>query len=160
MFSSAGLPGGILGRMASDELNPEPGLRLDIVNMEGVVWSGAVRVATMPGAEGAFGVLRGHTPLLTRLREGFVHLETPQGERVSVYVSGGFVESQPHAVTVLADTAVRSADLDAARADAARQEASSLLHSELAGIDHAQLQAELMHSAAQWAHEIRRGKRN
>jgi len=146
--------------MSSAESNAGSDLRLEIVNMEGVVWSGTVRVATLPGAEGAFGILRGHTPLLTRLREGFVHLVTPQDERISVYVSGGFVEAQPHAVTVLADTAVRSADLDAARADAARQEAASLLHSELAGIDHAQLQAELMQAAAHWSQEIRRSKRS
>lgn len=146
--------------MSSAESNAGSDLRLEIVNMEGVVWSGVVRVVTLPGAEGAFGILRGHTPLLTRLREGFVHVVTPQDERISVYVSGGFVESQPQGVTVLADTAVRSADLDAARADAARQEASSLLHSELAGIDHAQLQAELVQAAAQWSQEIRRSKRS
>lgn len=146
--------------MSSAELSAGQGLLLEIVNMEGVVWAGPVRVVTVPGAEGAFGILRGHTPLLTRLREGFVHLETPQGERISIYVSGGFVESQPHAVTVLADTAVRSADLDAARADAARQEAASVLHSELAGIDHALIQAELAHAAAQWAHELRGSSRN
>lgn len=145
--------------MSSAEPNAGSALQLEIVNMEGVVWSGPVRVATLPGAEGSFGILRGHTPLLTRLREGFVHLETPQGERVSIYVSGGFVESQPHGVTVLADTAVRSADLDAARADAARQEAASVLHAELAGIDHALIQAELAHAAAQWAHEVRSGAR-
>lgn len=145
-----------MNRMSSAALNPGSGLLLEIVNMEGVVWSGPVRVATLPGAEGAFGILRGHTPLLTRLREGFVHIETSEGERISVYVSGGFVETQPHAVTVLADTAVRSADLDAARADAARQESASLLHSELAGIDHALIQAELTHAAAQWAHELRK----
>ena len=143
--------------MSSDALNAGSGLQLEIVNMGGVVWSGAVRVATLPGVEGAFGVLRGHTPLLTRLREGFVHLETPQGARVSVYVSGGFVESQPHVVTVLADTAVRSADLDAARADAARQEAASGLRAELKGLDHAVIQAELAH-AAQWSRELRKLK--
>ncbi|RYF27229.1 MAG: ATP synthase F1 subunit epsilon [Comamonadaceae bacterium] len=146
--------------MSSAELSAGQGLLLEIVNMEGVVWSGPVRVVTVPGGEGSFGILRGHTPLLTRLREGFVHLETPQGERISIYVSGGFVESQPHAVTVLADTAVRSADLDAARADAARQEAAGALHSELAGIDHAAIRAELAHAAAQWAHELRGASRN
>ncbi|WP_175518383.1 ATP synthase F1 subunit epsilon [Paracidovorax wautersii] len=130
-------------------------LRLAIVHMEGVVWAGEVRVATVPGAEGSFGVLSGHTPLLSRLREGFVHCETPEGERVSVFVSGGYVEVQPGGVTVLADTAVRSADLDAARAEAARQQAASQLHQALGEIDHAKIQAELMASAAHWAHELR-----
>lgn len=144
--------------MPSAASSPEPssGLQLSIVNMEGVVWSGPVRVVTVPGTEGAFGILRGHTPMLTRLREGFVHIEAVDGERVAVYVSGGFVEAQPYGVTVLADTAVRSEDLDAARADAARQQAASAMHTEIASLDHALIQAELAKSAAQWAHELRK----
>ncbi|ABM32385.1 ATP synthase F1 subunit epsilon [Paracidovorax citrulli] len=135
---------------------PDGALQLEIAHMEGLVWSGPVRVVGLPGAEGAFGVLHGHTPLLTRLRAGFVHIETPAGERIEVYVSGGYVEIQPARVTVLADTAVRNADLDAARAEAAKQAASSLLGGELAHIDHALLHAEIARAAAQWAHEARK----
>ncbi|WP_415268027.1 ATP synthase F1 subunit epsilon [Acidovorax sacchari] len=135
---------------------PDGALQLEIAHMEGLVWSGPVRVVGLPGAEGAFGVLHGHTPLLTRLRAGFVHIETPAGERIEVYVSGGYVEIQPARVTVLADTAVRNADLDAARAEAARQAASSLLGGELAHIDHALLHAEIARAAAQWTHEARK----
>lgn len=143
--------------MSSAASSPDSsGLQLAIVNMEGVVWSGPVRVVTVPGTEGAFGILRGHTPMLTRLREGFVHLETVEGERMAVYVSGGFVEAQPHGVSVLADTAVRSDDLDAARADAARQQAASAMHAEIASLDHALIHAELAKSAAQWAQELRK----
>ncbi len=130
-------------------------LHLAIVSMEGVVWTGDVRVATVPGAEGSFGVMKGHTPVLSRLREGFVHCETTDGERLSIYVSGGYVEAQPGGLTVLAYTAVRSADLDSARAEAARQQAASMLHHALGEIDHAQIQAELMAAAAHWAHELR-----
>lgn len=147
--------------MSSMESEPAPAgpdgaLQLEIAHMEGQVWAGPVRVVSLPGTEGAFGVLRGHTPVLTRLRAGFVHIETPASERVEVYVSGGYAEIQPTHVTVLADTAVRNADLDAARAEAARQAASSQLGSELAHIDHALLHAELTRAAAQWTHEIRK----
>ncbi|WCM91721.1 ATP synthase F1 subunit epsilon [Acidovorax sp. NCPPB 2350] len=147
--------------MSSAESSPAPGgqggaLHLEIAHMEGLVWAGPVRVASLPGTEGAFGVLRGHTPLLTLLREGFVHIETAGGEHVQVFVSGGYAEIQPSRVTVLADTAVRSADLDAARAEAARQGAASMLGGELARIDHALLHAELARAAAQWTHEARK----
>ena len=65
------------------------------------------------------------------------------------YVGGGILEVQPHAVTVLADTAARAKDLDEAEAQAAKQRAEEALRSRGDKLDLAQAQAELARAVAQ-----------
>jgi F-type H+-transporting ATPase subunit epsilon len=70
---------------------------------------------------------------------------------MSFFVSGGILEIQPHVVTVLADTAIRAADLDEAQAMEARERAEKMLADKTADIDYAKAQAELSQSMAQLA---------
>jgi F-type H+-transporting ATPase subunit epsilon len=80
----------------------------------------------MPGADGYFGVQPGHAPLLALLRPGEVSFRVGRAEK-HVAVSGGFAEVGPDHVTVLADSAERSEEIDVARARAARERAEGRL---------------------------------
>ena len=72
---------------------------------------------SLPGSEGDFGVLPGHTPFFTSLRTGAMWYR--QGsDKHFLAVSVGFVEVLPGAVSVLAQVAERAEDLDQARAEA------------------------------------------
>lgn len=76
----------------------------------------------IPGAEGYFGVLPGHTPLLATLHVGELSYRQG-GEWHYLALAFGFAEVQPEAVTVLAETAERPAEIDIARAEASKKRA-------------------------------------
>lgn len=121
-------------------------LALDIISLAGLLWSGEVREVSLPGSEGRFGVMARHTPLLSTLREGMLSVYPADASPpLQVYVSGGYVEVQPGRVIVLADIALRSEDLDQARADVARAAASSPMAQAFTDPAHAQRQPERVH---------------
>lgn len=95
---------------------------LDIVSTEKVIFSGTAHMLIAPTEMGEIGVLARHAPLLTLLRPGLVRVVREPDYDESFFVSGGYVEVQPHIVTVLADTVLRAPDLDekAARASITR----------------------------------------
>jgi F-type H+-transporting ATPase subunit epsilon len=72
------------------------------------------------------GIYPRHTPLITRIRPGAVRI-TPAGggDEQLIFVAGGILEVQPKVVTVLADTAIRGADLDEAKAAEALKQAEA-----------------------------------
>jgi F-type H+-transporting ATPase subunit epsilon len=80
----------------------------------------------LPGSEGYFGVLPGHTPLLSMLKVGELWYRVGT-ERRYLAVAGGFVEVLPDRVTVLADIGERAEDIDLARAEAAKRRAEERL---------------------------------
>lgn len=129
------------------QLGDAHGIALQIISLVGELWSGDVREVSLPGSEGRFGVMASHAPLLSTLREGMVSV-FPVGSEppLHVYVSGGYVEVQPGKVIVLADLALRSEDLDQARAEAAKEAARSPMAHEFTDEGYAQLHAELMHA--------------
>ncbi|HBK47504.1 MAG TPA: ATP synthase F1 subunit epsilon [Xanthomonadaceae bacterium] len=120
-------------------------LELSVVSLTDELWSGDVREVSLPGAAGRFGVMARHLPLLATLREGMVHIHPAQGASLQIYISGGYAEVQPDRVTVLADLATRSEDLDQARAQAAREAARSPMAESFTEAAYAQLHMELMH---------------
>jgi F-type H+-transporting ATPase subunit epsilon len=120
-------------------------LQLEIVSLTGALWSGSVREVGLPGSDGRFGVMARHLPMLTTLREGLVHIHPVDGPTVEIYVSGGYVEVQPDRVMVMADLAERGDDIDAARAQAARDAASSPMAENFTDTAYAQLHLELIH---------------
>ena len=102
------------------------GFSLQILSLAGELWNGEVREVSMPGSNGRFGVMARHAPLLGTLREGMVSVYPLTAEPpLHVYVSGGYVEVQPGKVIVMADLALRSDDLDEARARVAAEAARS-----------------------------------
>ena len=126
-------------------------LHIDIVSAEAEIFSGTVTMVYAPAEMGEVGIAPRHAPLLTRLKPGEVRVQTQEGEELSFFVSGGMLEVQPHVVTVLADTAIRAADLDEAQAMEARERAEKMLADKSADIDYAKAQSELAQSMAQLA---------
>jgi F-type H+-transporting ATPase subunit epsilon len=98
-------------------------IQVDIVSAEGTIFSGLARMLIAPGIMGEVGVLPTHSPLLTRLKPGEIRIYPVEGEELLIYVSGGLLEIQPFAITVLADTALRAEDIDAKAALRAMQQA-------------------------------------
>jgi F-type H+-transporting ATPase subunit epsilon len=78
---------------------------------------------------GELGIAPRHAPLITRLKPGKLVLTKPDGEKLDIVVSGGILEVQPQVVTVLADTAIRAADIDEAAVRKAKEEAERVLAS-------------------------------
>ena len=135
-------------------------LHVDIVSAEKALYSGEATLVIAPAIEGEVGIMPKHTPLLTPLRAGEVRLRIPDEEtEMSIYVSGGMLEVQPHMVTILSDTAIRAKDLDEQKILKAQQEAQEMLSSNNTNIDFAQARAELTAAVAQLA-LLRKLKRN
>jgi F-type H+-transporting ATPase subunit epsilon len=123
---------------------------VDVVSAEEAIFSGLAEMIVVPGQMGELGIYPRHAPLLTRIKPGSVRLRLPnQAEDVLIYVSGGMLEVQPNIVTVLADTAIRSGDLDEARALEAKRLAEEAIKKHSSEIDFAQAQAELIEAVAQ-----------
>ncbi|BBE52145.1 ATP synthase epsilon chain [Ferriphaselus amnicola] len=125
-------------------------VHVDVVSAEESIFSGLAELVIVPGESGELGILPRHTPLLTRIKPGSVRLKLPDQEKEElIYVSGGMLEVQPDVVTVLADTAIRGADLDEARAMTAKQAAEEAMKNRSSDIDYAAAQAELSQALAQ-----------
>src|SRR5512140_1447321 len=105
-------------------------IHVDVVSAEEQIFSGEAEFVVLPGVLGELGIYPRHTPLLTEIRPGAVRIKLPdRTEEEFVFVQGGFLEVQPHLVTVLADTAIRAKDLDEAKAlDAKRAAEDAMLH--------------------------------
>jgi len=83
-------------------------LHFSLVSPERELFSGAVDQVDAPGSEGDFGVLAGHAPFMTALKEGQVRVH--DGNRVTVFeVRGGFADVTPEGLTILAEHAVEAA---------------------------------------------------
>ena len=96
--------------------------QLEIVTPFRKVFSEPVTAIIAPGEEGYFGVLPGHTPLLTSLQIGYLKVEL--GERVLYFaISGGFAEVLPAGVKIFAETAEAAAEIDVKRAESAKERA-------------------------------------
>jgi F-type H+-transporting ATPase subunit epsilon len=125
-------------------------MHCDIVSAEQQLYSGRVEMIVAAGVEGDLGILPGHAPLLTRLNPGPVRIIKKQGEdEMLYYVTGGFLEVQPNVVTILADTAVRAEDMDAAAAESAKQMAKEALEGQHSEMDYSRAAAQLAEAVAQ-----------
>jgi F-type H+-transporting ATPase subunit epsilon len=101
-------------------------IQLRIVSAERSLVNETVDEVEIPGAEGYFGVLPGHTPMLALLGAG--ELWYRQGtEKHYFSMAFGFAEVQPDQVTILAQIAERADEIDLARAEAARKRAEERL---------------------------------
>src|SRR5688572_8449318 len=99
---------------------------LEIVTPDRSIVTEQVDEAQLPGSEGYFGVLPGHTPMLATLQVGELWYRVGQ-EKQFLAIAFGFVEVLPDRVTVLAQIAERAQDIDIARAEAAKQRAEERL---------------------------------
>lgn len=122
---------------------------LDIVSVEESIYSGPAEFMVAPALMGEVGIYPNHTPMLTRIKSGMVRVKAPLKDEEAVYVSGGMLEVQPDVVTILADTAIRSQDLDEAKALEAKKRAEEAMKNKISEIEYARAQAELIEAAAQ-----------
>ena len=110
-------------------------LQLQIVSADRSLVNETVDEVEIPGADGYFGVLPGHTPLLALLGAGELWYRRAN-ERTYLSLAFGFAEVQPDRVTILAQVAERAEDIDIARAEAARKRAEERLAQPVAEMDY------------------------
>jgi F-type H+-transporting ATPase subunit epsilon len=117
-------------------------LHFELVSPARLLFSGDVVSVQIPGAEGEMTILPNHAPVLSTLKPGVVAIQKDNGTD-KIFVRGGFAEVNAKGLTVLAETAIALADLDAAaiaqqiknaeedvadaKSDAARAKASETL---------------------------------
>ena len=110
----------------------------------------------LPGQEGDFGVLPGHTPLFAGLRTGVMWYRQGNEKHV-LAVSVGFAEVLPDRVTVLAQVAESAEDLDQARAEAGMARAAEMLQATPMEMDFERARLSLLRTLQQLQAESRRG---
>lgn len=127
-------------------------IQVDVVSAEESIFEGEAEFVALPGEQGELGIYPRHTPLITRIKPGTVRMKlVGQAEDEVVFVNGGILEVQPNKVTVLADTAIRAADLDEAKAAEAKRQAEEAMANQASDVDYATAQAELASAIAQLA---------
>ena len=124
-------------------------LELELVSPESLLLSQPVEMVVIPGAEGDFGVLPGHAPLISNIRPGALVVFEGGAAAERFFLAGGFAEVTPERCTILAEGAIRLDDIDRAaleqeirdlREDIAQQAEDSQAAASLA-IAEAKLQA-------------------
>ena len=126
-------------------------LHVNIVSAEQSIFSGEAEMVVVPGETGELGILPQHAPLLTRIKPGTVKVTLAGGVDELIYVSGGILEVQPRALTILANTSFRAKDLDEIKVLEAKRSAEEALANRQSGQERAVVQAELAQLAAQLA---------
>jgi F-type H+-transporting ATPase subunit epsilon len=97
------------------DIHPPGKITFELVSPERLLLSQQVDMVVVPGSEGFFGVLIGHTPLISTLKPGVI--DVYDGGRIieRIFVGGGFAEATADRCVVLAETAVPVAEIDRAR---------------------------------------------
>ncbi|HSH94903.1 MAG TPA: F0F1 ATP synthase subunit epsilon [Roseimicrobium sp.] len=132
-------------------------LKLEIVTPEAKTYSEEVDMVTLPGVEGEMGIYPMHVPLMTQIAAGEVVVRKG-GQDYFLAVGEGFVEITGNRVAILTDMAIKSDDIDEAKAEEARKRAEARLNEKLTEEETASVQAALAHSIAQ-LHVKRRTRR-
>jgi F-type H+-transporting ATPase subunit epsilon len=101
-------------------------MRLEIITAERKVYDDDVELVVVPGSDGELGILSNHAPLMSTLQPGELVIRK-EGEDTYLAVSGGFIEVLDDRVTVLADAAEKSDEIDEQRALAAMERARDSL---------------------------------
>ena len=132
-------------------------LKLEIVTPEAKIYSEDVDMVTLPCVEGEMGVYPMHVPLMTQVAAGEVTVRKG-GADSHLAIGEGFVEISADRVAIMTDMAVKSDDIDEAKAEEARKRAEARLQEKLSDEEAASVTAALAHSLAQ-LHVKRRNRR-
>ncbi len=122
-------------------------LSFTVVSSQAELQSGDAEMIIAHASHGDLGLCPGHAPLLAELKPGPVRVINGT-EETSFYVSGGIIEVQPNSVSILADTAIRAADLNEAEIVKAKEEAEQLMKDNKSSVDYARLTNEIAQAAA------------
>ena len=92
-------------------------LHFELVSPERLLSSGKVAMVVVPGAEGDFGVLPGHAPVMSTIRPGAIAIYEGDSNTLTrrIFVDGGFAEVTPEGLTILAESATPVSDIDPAK---------------------------------------------
>ena len=105
-------------------------IQVEIVSNEQHIYSGEAEFVVVPTQTGELGIKPRHMPIMNLVRPGTVRITVPnQEQEVLLAVSGGLLEVRPDKLTILAEVAVRSDEMDQARAEEARKNAEERLKS-------------------------------
>jgi F-type H+-transporting ATPase subunit epsilon len=120
-----------------------PHLTLEIVTPDRSILHETVDEVEIPGADGYFGVLPGHTPLLASLQVGVLWYRKGN-EKTYLSIAFGFAEVLPDRVIVLAQICERAEEIDVSRAEAERKRAQDELRRAKIDVDMERARASLM----------------
>lgn len=109
---------------------------LEIVTPERLLVKDIAQEVQIPGKNGYLGVLAGHAPLITELAVGEITYRDGAAVLHRLACAWGFAEVLPDKVTILAESAERPEQIDATRAQEARDRAEQLLKSTEPGVDY------------------------
>jgi F-type H+-transporting ATPase subunit epsilon len=119
-------------------------IQVNLVAVERELWSGKAQMVVARTVDGDIGVMSGHAPLLAQLREGFAaRIIEPNGNVLGVAVHGGFLSVTGDGVSILAEDAQLSDEIDVTKARTAYEAAKAT------GGDSADSEAELRRARAQ-----------
>jgi len=121
--------------------------KLVVVTPARVVFTDEVRMVVARGAAGDLGILPDHAPLITSLKTDVVRVQK-NGRWQYIAVSNGFMEVKDNRTVILADTAELAEEIDAERAQRAKERAEERLRSRAADIDIARAEAALLRALA------------
>jgi F-type H+-transporting ATPase subunit epsilon len=123
-------------------------LKLEIVTPEAKTFSDDVEMVTLPGVDGEMGVYPQHVPLMTQLVPGEITVRK-DGQDSYLAVGEGFVEITADKVAILTDMAVRSEEIDEAKAEEVRSKAAARLAETIDSEEYARVSVALAESLAQ-----------
>ncbi len=94
-------------------------VEFELVSPEKLLFSQPVEMVVVPGGEGYFGVLPGHSPMIATLKPGVIDVYAENASTISqrIFVAGGFAEVTETRCTVLAEQAMPLADIDRAKVE-------------------------------------------
>ncbi|HJO75397.1 MAG TPA: ATP synthase F1 subunit epsilon [Rhodospirillales bacterium] len=102
-------------------------VEFELVSPQKLLKSEPVEMVVVPGAEGDFGVLPGHSLLIATVRPGVIDIHEGGQVKESIFVAGGFAEVSPERCTVLAEEAIPVEDIDKAAAEQRLDDAKAAL---------------------------------
>lgn len=115
----------------------ENAVQFELVSPEKLMLSDDVEMVVVPGVDGDFGVLPGHTPMISTVRPGVIHVFESGSVKSRIFVAGGFAEVTAERCTVLAEEAVPLDEIDRAGVEKDLQDANEDIRD--AGVDAAQM---------------------
>ena len=87
-------------------------MKLEIVTPQGLLFSDDVKMVTVPGKEGEFGILPHHASLVTLLTAGVIEFEKVDGSKSLIAINWGHIKIEESGATILADSAVAISGTD------------------------------------------------
>ena len=116
---------------------------LRVLTAERVFFDGACRSLTVPGTDGEYGILAGHSPAVIALAPGVMTLCLPEGETRRAAIAGGILRVRNGEALVLTDTAEAPEELDLRRAERAEAAAREALRRSRSAREYAALERDL-----------------